>query len=167
MTSSRSQGIVAQTGDIVTPMSDEGIKREDAGNDLNAWNEKVMADFRANSGKVGGDFTGVPMVIVHHTGAKSGKVRHAPLCYLPNDDDVVIFGSMGGAPKNPAWYHNLIAHPETVIEIGTEFRPVRVREAKGAERNELFERQKKAMPPFVEYEAATTRVIPVLVLERR
>lgn len=148
-------------------MSDDGLKQEDAGDDINAWNEKVMADFRANGGNVGGDFTGVPMVIVHHTGAKSGKVRHAPLCYLPNGDDVVIFASMGGAPINPAWYHNLIANPDTMIELGTEIVPVHVREAKGAERNELFERQKQAMPPFAEYEAATTRVIPVLVLERR
>jgi len=135
--------------------------------DMDDFNQRIMDDFRANGGNVGGDFTGVPMVIVHHTGAKSGTVRHAPLCYLPNSDDVVIFASMGGAPNNPAWYHNLIANPETVIELGTETVPVRVREAKGAERDELFERQKKVMPPFAEYEAATTRVIPVLVLERR
>lgn len=135
--------------------------------DLNDWNQQIMAEFRANGGRVGGDFEGVPMVIVHHTGAKSGTVRHTPLCYLPNGDDVVIFGSMGGAPTNPAWYHNLIANPETEIELGADIVPVRVREAKGAERDGLFERQKKAMPPFADYEAATTRVIPVLVLERR
>lgn len=135
--------------------------------EMDDFNQRIMDDFRANGGQVGGDFTGVPMVIVHHTGAKSGVVRHAPLCYLPNGDDVVIFASMGGAPNNPAWYHNLIANPETVIELGTETLPVRVREAKGAERDELFERQKRAMPPFADYEAATTRVIPVLVLERR
>ena len=135
--------------------------------DMDEFNKMIMDDFRANGGKVGGDFTGVPMVIVHHAGAKSGTVRHMPLCYLPNGDDVVIFASMGGAPTNPAWYHNLIANPDTEIEVGTEIRPVRVREAKGAERDELFERQKKAMPPFADYEAATSRVIPVLVLERR
>ncbi len=135
--------------------------------DMDEFNKMIMDDFRANGGKVGGDFTGVPMVIVHHAGAKSGTVRHTPLCYLPNGDDVVIFASMGGAPTNPAWYHNLIANPDTEIEVGTEIRPVRVREAKGAERDELFERQKKAMPPFADYEAATSRVIPVLVLERR
>lgn len=135
--------------------------------DMDDFNQMVMDDFRANGGNCTGDFTGVPMVIVHHTGAKSGKVRHTPLCYLPNGDDVVIFASMGGAPTNPAWYHNLVTNPETEIELGTEIVPVRVREAEGAERDELFERQKRAMPPFVEYEAATTRVIPVLVLERR
>lgn len=134
--------------------------------DMDDFNQQIMDEFRANGGNVGGDFTGVPMVIVHHTGAKTGTVRHAPLCYLPNGDDVVIFASMGGAPNNPAWYHNLIANPETVIELGSETVPVRVREATGVERDELFERQKKAMPPFADYEARTTRVIPVLVLER-
>lgn len=135
--------------------------------DMDDFNQQVMADFRANGGQCGGAFTGVPMVIVHHTGAKSGIVRHAPLTYLPDGDDVVIFASKGGDPTNPAWYHNLIANPDTVIELGTEIVPVHVREAIGAERDELFERQKKAMPPFAEYEARTTRVIPVLVLERR
>ena len=134
---------------------------------MNDFNPQIMDDFRANGGQVGGDFTGVPMVIVHHIGARSGIVRHAPLAYLPNGDDVVIFASKGGAPTNPDWYHNLIANPDTEIELGTEIVPVHVREAIGAERDELFERQKAAMPPFADYEAATSRVIPVLVLERR
>ena len=135
--------------------------------DMDDFNQQIMADFRANGGKCGGPFTGVPMVIIHHTGARSGIVRQAPLAYLPDGDDVVIFASKGGDPTNPAWYHNLIANPDTVIELGTEIVPVHVREATGTERDELFERQKKAMPPFAEYEARTTRVIPVLVLERR
>ena len=135
--------------------------------DINDFNEQIMAEFRANAGAVGGPFTGVPMVIVHHSGARSGIVRHAPLAYLPSGDDIVIFASKGGDPTNPAWYHNLVANPETVIELGAEIVPVHVREATGAERDELFERQKRAMPPFADYEARTTRVIPVLVLERR
>ena len=135
--------------------------------DMDDFNQQIMDEFRANGGVVGGGFAGAPMVIVHHAGAKSGTIRHTPLCYLPNGDDVVIFASMGGAPTNPAWYHNLLANPETQIEVGTETRAVRVREATGTERDDLFERQKQAMPPFAEYEAATTRVIPVLVLERR
>lgn len=135
--------------------------------DINDFNEQIMAEFRANGGDVGGPFTGVPMVIVHHTGARSGIVRHAPLAYLPDGDDVVIFASKGGDPTNPAWYHNLIANPDTTIELGTETVEVHVREATGAERDALFERQKQAMPPFAEYEARTTRIIPVLVLERR
>ncbi len=135
--------------------------------DINDFNEQIMAEFRANAGQVGGPFTGVPMVIVHHTGAKSGIVRHAPLAYLPDGEKVVIFASKGGDPTNPAWYHNLLANPETVIELGADIVPVRVREALGAERDELFERQKQAMPPFADYEARTTRIIPVLVLEPR
>ena len=101
--------------------------------DMNDFNQQIMDDFRANGGQVGGDFTGVPMVIVHHIGARSGIVRHAPLAYLPNGDDVVIFASKGGAPTNPDWYHNLIANPDTEIELGTEIVPVHVREAIGAE----------------------------------
>lgn len=135
--------------------------------DINDFNEQIMAEFRANGGNVGGPFTGVPMVIVHHTGARSGIIRHAPLAYLPDGEDIVIFASKGGDPTNPAWYHNLIANPDTVIELGSEIIPVHVREAVGAERDELFERQKKAMPPFADYEARTTRVIPVLILEPR
>jgi deazaflavin-dependent oxidoreductase (nitroreductase family) len=135
--------------------------------EMNDFNQQVIDDFRANGGECGGPFAGVPMVIVHHTGAKSGIVRHAPLTYLPDGDDVVIFASKGGDPTNPDWYHNLIANPDTVIELGTDLVDVHVREATGTERDELFERQKVAMPPFVGYEAATTRVIPVLVLERR
>ena len=134
---------------------------------MNDFNQQVIDDFRANDGECTGAFAGVPMVIVHHTGAKSGIVRQAPLAYLPNGGDVVIFASKGGNPTNPDWYHNLIANPDTVIELGSDLVDVHVREATGAERNELFERQKKAMPPFAGYEAATTRVIPVLVLERR
>lgn len=136
-------------------------------NDLNDFNQQIMDEFRANAGKVGGNFEGRPMTIVHHKGAKSGIVRHAPLVYLPNGDDVVIFASKGGQPTNPDWYHNLIANPDTEIELGSDIVRVHVREAKGAERDELFERQKEASPVFAEYEAATTRVIPVLVLERR
>lgn len=135
--------------------------------DINDFNAQIMAEFRANGGRVGGPFTGVPMVIVHHTGARSGIVRHAPLAYLPDGDDIVIFASKGGDPTNPAWYHNLIANPDTVVELGSEIIPVHVREAIGSERDALFERQKKAMPPFADYEARTSRVIPVLVLERR
>lgn len=135
--------------------------------DMDEFNRQIMEEFRANAGQVGGPFTGVPMVIVHHTGARSGTVRQCPLAYLPHGDDIVIFASKGGDPQNPAWYHNLIAHPDTVIELGADIVPVHVREATGAERDELFERQKRAMPPFADYEARTSRVIPVLVLERR
>ena len=91
---------------------------------LNDFNQQIMDEFRANAGKVGGHFEDRPMTIVHHTGAKSGIVRHAPLVYLPNGDDVVIFASKGGQPTNPDWYHNLIANPDTQIELGADIVPV-------------------------------------------
>lgn len=134
--------------------------------DMNNWNQKVIAEFRENGGKVGGPFEGAPMVLVTSTGARSGQPRTNPLMYLPNGDDVVIFASKGGAPTNPDWYHNLVANPDATIEVGTETIPVRARVADGAERDELWSRQKSAYPQFAEYERNTSRAIPVVVLER-
>jgi deazaflavin-dependent oxidoreductase (nitroreductase family) len=106
------------------------------------------------------------MVLVTHRGARSGTERTTPLVYLADGDDVVIFASKAGAPTNPDWFHNLVANPDATIEVGTETVAVRARVAEGAERDELFERQKAASPQFAEYEKATDRVIPVVVLER-
>ena len=111
--------------------------------------------------------TGIPVVIVSMRGAKSGTVRKIALMRVEHAGRYALVASKCGAPEHPDWYHNLVANPETEIEVGSERIAVRVREAKGAERDELFERQKKAIPPFAEYEARTTRTIPVLVLERR
>jgi deazaflavin-dependent oxidoreductase (nitroreductase family) len=135
-------------------------------NDMNDWNQQIIAEFRANGGVVGGPFEGAPMVLVTHRGARSGTERTTPLVYLADGDDVVIFASKAGAPTNPDWFHNLVANPDATIEVGTETVAVRARVAEGAERDELFERQKAASPQFAEYEKATDRVIPVVVLER-
>lgn len=138
--------------------------------DMNDWNRGIIAEFRANDGKVGGPFEGAPMVVLTTIGARSGAERVNPLMYLPNGDDVVIFASKGGAPTNPDWYHNLLANPEAQVELGTdggtEVVKVRARVAEGAERDELWSRQKAAYPQFAEYEAGTSRVIPVVVLEK-
>ena len=134
--------------------------------DMNDWNQQIIAEFRANGGVVGGPFEGAPMVLVTHRGARSGTERTTPLVYLADGDDVVIFASKAGAPTNPDWFHNLVANPDATIEVGTETVAVRARVAEGAERDELFERQKAASPQFAEYEKATDRVIPVVVLER-
>lgn len=134
--------------------------------DMNDWNQQIIAEFRANGGMVGGPFEGAPMVLVTHRGARSGIERTTPLVYLADGDDVVIFASKAGAPTNPDWYHNLVANPDATIEVGTETVAVRARVVEGAERDELFERQKAASPQFAEYEKATDRVIPVVVLER-
>lgn len=135
-------------------------------NDINDWNQQIIAEFRANGGKVGGPFEGAPMVLVTHKGARTGTERTTPLMYLPDGDDIVIFASKAGAPDNPDWFHNLRANPDAVAEVGTDTLQVRARVAEGAERDDLWTRQKAAYPQFQEYEDATDRIIPVVVLER-
>ena len=129
------------------------------------FNQGVIEEFRANGGKVGGRFEGAPMVLLHTTGAKSGAERVHPLVYATRGDDIVIFASKAGAPSHPAWYLNLVANPQTTIEIGSETRKVVARVAEGAEREEIWSAQKQAMPGFAEYEQKTTREIPVVILE--
>ena len=134
---------------------------------MNNFNQQVIEDFRANEGKVGGQFEGASMILVHHTGAKSGTERVTPLVYQADGDTWVIFASKAGATSNPAWYHNLKANPETTIEVAADTIAVTVTEAEGDERARLWEAQKAVMPNFAEYEAkAAGRTIPVLVLRR-
>jgi deazaflavin-dependent oxidoreductase (nitroreductase family) len=131
-----------------------------------SFNDKVIAEFRANSGKVGGPFKGAHMILVHHKGRKSGAERVSPLVYQPLDDRWAIFASKGGAPADPEWYLNLVASPETTIEVGTETHEVVARTAEGEERERIWEAQKQASPGFAEYEkSAGDRVIPVVVLD--
>jgi len=134
--------------------------------DFNDFNRRIIEEFRANGGKVGGNFEGSPMLILHSTGAKTGEERVHPLVHGMHGDDVVIFASKAGAPTHPAWYLNLVANPDATIEIGTETRRVRARVAEGVEREEIWSKQKAAMPGFAEYEAKTSRQIPVVILER-
>jgi deazaflavin-dependent oxidoreductase (nitroreductase family) len=133
----------------------------------NDWNAKIMKEFRENGGKVGGNFANANMLILTTTGAKSGKPRTNPLVYLPDGDDMVIIASKGGAPENPAWYHNLRANPEATVEVGTETVKVTAAEVTGAEREELYARQAAVMPGFADYEKKTSRKIPVVRLKRR
>ena len=133
---------------------------------MTEFNQKVIEEFRGNGGKVGGAFAGAPMIIVTHTGAKSGKAHTTPLVYSRDGDRFVIIASKAGAPTNPAWYHNLIAHPEVTVEVGAERFPARAVEVRGAERDRLFDAQARLMPQFNEYKKNTPRTIPVLTLER-
>lgn len=133
----------------------------------NDFNQRIIAEFRANEGVVGAPFAGAPMLLLTTTGAKSGHRRTTPLVYLPDGGRWVIIASKGGAPQNPGWYHNLVAHPETTIEVGTETIPVTAREVRGAERDRLYAEQARLRPAFGEYQAKTTRTIPVVALERR
>ena len=128
------------------------------------FNARIIQEFRANEGRVGDPFKDSTLLLLHHTGAKSGRSYVNPLVYRSDGDRYVVFASKGGAPTNPGWYHNLKAHPETTIEVGTETLPVVATEATGEERDRLFEAQKKSAPQFAEYERSTDRTIPVIVL---
>ncbi len=134
---------------------------------MSDWNTKIIEEFRTTGGKVGGQFEGAPLLLLHSTGAKSGQDRVAPVMYLAEGDDLVVFASKAGADTNPDWFHNLKANPDTRVEVGTDTVAVRARIAEGEERDRLFDRQKAAYPGFADYEAGTDRVIPVVVLERR
>jgi deazaflavin-dependent oxidoreductase (nitroreductase family) len=134
--------------------------------DWNEWNKQVIEEFRANGGKVGGDFEGAPMVLLHTKGAKTGQERINPLMYLPEGDKVVVFASKGGAPDSPDWFYNLKANPDVEIEVGTERMKGRATIVDRAERDRLYAKQAAAYPQFAGYEKATDRVIPVVVIEK-
>jgi deazaflavin-dependent oxidoreductase (nitroreductase family) len=130
------------------------------------FNSKVIREFRENNGKVGGPFEGAPVLLLTSTGAKSGQERVSPMMYLQDGTRLVVFASKAGAPTNPDWYHNLVAHPDASVEVGTERFGVRATVLSGAERDSLYAQQAKLYPGFAEYEAKTTRTIPVIALER-
>ena len=135
--------------------------------DPNEFNAQVIAEFRANAGEVGGGLAGAPVLLLHSTGAKSGEARLHPLMYQAVGDDFAIFASYAGAPRSPAWFHNLVAHPQTTVEVGSEVVAVTARVTAGAAREAIWSTQKQRYPFFAEYEAKTDREIPVVVLERR
>ncbi|MET9222633.1 nitroreductase family deazaflavin-dependent oxidoreductase [Streptomyces sp. NPDC088197] len=134
------------------------------GDDFNA---RITAEFRANHGKVGGPFEGAPMVLLHTRGARTGIERVNPLMYMADGDRYLVFASKGGADTHPAWYLNLLAHPDIDIEIGDETIPVHAEELKGAERDEKYAEQASRFPGFADYQKKTSRVIPVIALSRR
>lgn len=133
---------------------------------MNEFNKQIIAEFRENEGKVGGMFEGSPIVLVHHVGARSGVERVAPLVYLADGGRLFVFASKGGADENPAWYHNLVANPKTSVEVGTETFDVVAKVITGAERDEIYAKQASVAPQFAEYQQKTTRIIPVVELER-
>jgi deazaflavin-dependent oxidoreductase (nitroreductase family) len=131
------------------------------------FNTRVIEEFHANEGRVGGMFEGLPLLLLHHVGAKSGTSRINPLAYQGDAGRYVVFASKAGAPTNPDWYHNLKAQPDVTIEVGTDEIPVTASEATGEERDRLFRTQAERVPQFAEYEAKTERVIPVIILTPR
>jgi deazaflavin-dependent oxidoreductase (nitroreductase family) len=132
-----------------------------------SFNERIIDEFRANEGVVGGPFEGRPLLLLHHVGARSGHERVNPLAYQSVGDGYAIFGSNSGRDTNPAWYHNVLANPDVTVEVGTSTIRVRARDAHGAERDEIWERQKSERPAFADMEKQTQRRIPVVLLEPR
>ena len=133
---------------------------------IDAMNQAVIEEFRTTGGQAGGVFTGKPLILLHHIGAKSGTERIAPLVPLIDDGKVYIFASKGGADTNPDWYRNLVAHPQVTVERGTETYQAKARVLEGAERDEVYAKQVARQPQFGEYQRKTDRVIPVVELVR-
>jgi deazaflavin-dependent oxidoreductase (nitroreductase family) len=131
------------------------------------YNAKIIGEFRANSGRVGGMWEETPLLLLHHTGAKSGASRVNPVAYLPDDAGYLIWAANGGAPKNPDWYQNLKTHPITKTEVGSETIDVVAEEATGDQRDRLFARAAERYPQLAEIARKTKRVIPMIVLKPR
>ncbi|MBB1159980.1 nitroreductase/quinone reductase family protein [Amycolatopsis dendrobii] len=150
------------------------------------WNVRILAEFRENAGYVawsspeeaaagrpipprmpGFPDKGMPLILVHHVGAKTGKARISPLFYQPVGENWAVFGTHGGSPRDPAWYRNLMANPRTVVETGAGEIPVEARLAAGEERARIWADQIAQVPAFAEFEAASGRQVPVVLLERR
>jgi deazaflavin-dependent oxidoreductase (nitroreductase family) len=131
------------------------------------YNAQIIAEFRANHGRVGGRFEGATLLLLHTTGAKSGMQYTNPVVYLADGGRYVVFASKAGAPSNPGWYHNLKAHPDISIEVEDGTVEVTASELAGPERDRLYDRQKELSPRFAEYQAKTERVIPVIALTPR
>ncbi|MEA5365202.1 nitroreductase/quinone reductase family protein [Amycolatopsis sp., V23-08] len=134
--------------------------------DFDEVNAKVITEFRANGGELGGPFAGETLILVHHFGARSGTERVSPLACYAEGERLFVFASKAGLPENPAWYHNLMAHPEVTAELGDETFPVRAEEITGTERDEIYAKNVEQRPQFGEYQANVTRLIPVVELVR-
>jgi deazaflavin-dependent oxidoreductase (nitroreductase family) len=134
--------------------------------DVHEWNKSVIEDFRAHEGKVGGQFEGAPVLLLHTIGAKSGLERVNPMMYLEESGRVFVFASKAGADTDPDWYRNLVANPDVSVELGAETFAARAVPVTGTERDRIYATQATRYPGFAQYEAKTTRVIPVVELVR-
>jgi deazaflavin-dependent oxidoreductase (nitroreductase family) len=132
--------------------------------DVQDWNSKIIEEFRANEGEVGGTFAGAPILLLHTTGAKTGQERVNPMMYLDLDGHRYVFASKAGADTNPDWYWNLVANTEVTIEVGTDTYDVSARPVTGDDRDRVYSEQARRYPGFAEYEQKTSRVIPVVEL---
>lgn len=135
--------------------------------DMNDWNRQTIEEFRAHKGQVGGVWEGKPLLLLTTTGAKTGQPRTTPVMYLREGNRLFIFASKGGAPTQPAWYHNLLAHPAVSVEIGDQAFSATAKPVTGEERDQIYARWADRYPQFRDYQTRTTRVIPVIELVQR
>jgi len=135
--------------------------------DVNDWDRQIIEEFRANGGNVGSQFAGVPLLLLTTTGAKSGQQRISPLAYLSEGDHIYVFAGNRGAPTNPGWYHNLVAHPDVTVELGTKTFEARATVVDSAERDRIGRTQVQKFPGLAGVQARTTRKIPAVLLERK
>jgi deazaflavin-dependent oxidoreductase (nitroreductase family) len=136
-------------------------------NNPNDYNQAIIAEFRANAGKIGGPFAGKTLLLLHTVGAKSGEERINPVAYVADGERFVIIASKGGAPSNPDWYYNILAHSLVKVEVGTEQFQAQAAVIFEPERTRLYNLMVEMMPGFAEYQRKTTRVIPVVTLTRK
>jgi deazaflavin-dependent oxidoreductase (nitroreductase family) len=134
--------------------------------DVTDWNTKIIEEFRANGGRVGGQFKGAPVLLLHTTGAKTGRERVHPMMFLDLDGHRYVFASKAGADTHPDWYHNLVAHPEVTVEVGTETYRVTASPLADPQRHDVYEEQAQRFPGFADYQQKTARAIPVVELRR-
>ena len=133
-------------------------------NERTNWNQQIIDEFRANDGKVGGRFEGKTLLLLHTTGAKSGQEHVNPVAYVRDGVKYVVIASKGGAPTNPDWYYNIVAHPHLSVEVGTETFQVNAKVTEDPERTRLYNKMVEMMPGFDDYRRNTDRVIPVIKL---
>jgi deazaflavin-dependent oxidoreductase (nitroreductase family) len=134
--------------------------------DVNDWNTRVIEEYRANGGHLGGDFKDAPMLLLRTQGAKTNEDRVNPVMYLDEGGRLFVFASKGGADSNPDWYYNLLAHPEIIVELGSETFAATATVVRGDERDRIWELMASGMPQFGDYQTKTARIIPVVELRR-
>ena len=135
--------------------------------DMDDFNTRIIEEFRANQGRVGGQFEGAPVLLLTTIGAKSGKRRVNPMMYKPEGERLFVFASKAGADTNPDWFHNVIANPNVTVEVGEDTIEMTATVVEGAERDRVYAEQAELYPGFAEYQAGTERIIPVVALDRR
>jgi deazaflavin-dependent oxidoreductase (nitroreductase family) len=133
---------------------------------MSDWNQQIIAEFRANEGKVGGMFANNTLLLLHTTGAKTGKERVNPLVTFEDGDRLIVAASKGGAPTNPDWYYNIVANPQVTVEYGPEQFQAQATITSEPERTELYDKLASKFAGFAEYSTKTTRVIPIVTLSR-